>query len=987
MFERLGHAVFRLRFAIVVAWVLGAAACVAFAPSLADVGSADQSSFLPPNAESSTATSVLERAFPREAGAGSATVAFSRDGGMTEADHNAIADLATWITDASPAELRDVVKSVTSAEAQPEIATRLRSQDGSVELLQVDLSVSAFDQRAGPAAAALRDRLATALPAGLTGHVTGSVGIASDYLAAILQATDRTTVVTVILVVFVLLLIYRAPLAALVPLLTIAAAYLVGRGVLGYLGQAGWKISSLLETFVVVLVFGVGTDYTIFLISRFREEVGGTRWRTAVGTTVRRIGAVITASAATVAIGLGSMVVGQFGMFQTTGPALAIVILVTLAAGLTLAPALLGIFGHHLFWPLREERLRGDPERGVFGRLARMTSRRPLAVAAIVLVALGAPAIASSGLHQTFDVLADLPPSSDAKAGFDVVADHFDKGQLLPVMVVIDGGTGSDLGSPASLSVLRATTQRVLAVEGITRVESLIAPTGDGTTPDGFRPSIQLTSMAKQFVVPTDPAAGLKKLLDPDTTTGLHSASEYLGALGGSFADVATQSDFQQARADLERMPAAIAALRERLTVSNQLTRLAGALQAAAAAGIPVDRWLPQLTAYVNDLAAAYPQIKAVPAFRDLAARLVSSATPPDPGAIAADVADMATTFASTPDAILVPSGAAADSETSAIQAEIATIGVRLPVELTSLSATFAARADDLFIPTGLSGEGQASIDQTRAAYLSGDGSVTRLYAVTADDPYSTAAFDTVARIRGDLAGTAIGYGQVARILVGGQSALERDLQDTIATDFVRVAALTVIGVLLVLMLLLRSVVAPLYLVGTVLLSYLATLGLGSLFFQDVLGQAGMNYFLPLMVFVLLVALGSDYNIFLMSRVREESAARGTTDGIRIASARTGAVITSAGIILAGTFLAMVASPLTVLFQVGIMVAVGVLIDTFIVRSLLVPAITTILGERAWWPFEHHDAPPAPHAPTPPEPTPPEVRPVGHLPGAQPGRP
>ncbi|HEX7951082.1 MAG TPA: MMPL family transporter [Candidatus Limnocylindrales bacterium] len=964
MFERLGHVVFRLRFAIVLAWVLGAAASAAFAPSLADVGSADQSSFLPANAESSTATSVLERAFPKEAGAGTATVAFTRAGGLTEADQAAIADLASWITDKSPAALRDVVKSVTSAEAQPELASRLRSEDGTVELLQVELSVNAFDQLAGDAASALRDHLATALPAGLTGYVTGSVGIASDYFSAILQATDRTTVVTIVLVVFVLLLIYRAPLAALVPLLTIAAAYLVGRGVLGYLGQAGWKLSSLLETFVVVLVFGVGTDYTIFLISRFREEVGGTRWRTAVGTTVRRIGAVITASAATVAIGLGSMIVGQFGMFQTTGPALAIVILVTLAAGLTLAPALLGIFGHHLFWPLKEEHLRGDPERGVFGRLARVTSRRPVAVAAVVLVALGAPAIATSGLRQSFDVLADLPASSDAKAGFDVVADKFGKGRLLPVMVVVDGGTGSDLGSPASLSVLRATTQRLLAVEGVTRVESLVAPTGDGTTPDGFRPSVQLSSMAKQFAIPVDPAAGLKKLLDPDTTTGLQSASEYVGALAGSFAVVAGQPEFKQATADLARMPEAIAELRDLVTLSNQLDRITAQLRAAATAGLPASTWAPRLSAYLDDVETTYPRIAMLAVTAHLRDLLASPR--PDALAAATDVAAIAEPFRGQADAIFVPSGAVADPETAAIQTEIATIGARLPTELTSLSTAFAARADDLFIPTGLSGKGQAAIDQTRAAYLSGDGTVTRLYAVTADDPYSNAAFDTVDRIRSQLAGTAVGYGPVAQILVGGQSALERDLEETIGTDFVRVAALTVVGVLLVLMLLLRSLVAPLYLVGTVLLSYLATLGLGSVLFQDVLGQAGMNYFLPLMVFVLLVALGSDYNIFLMSRVREESAARGTTDGIRIASARTGAVITSAGIILAGTFLAMVASPLTVLFQVGIMVAMGVLIDTFIVRSLLVPAITTILGERAWWPFEHHGAPRAPSAPSGP---------------------
>ena len=891
MFRRLGVVVFRLRFVVVVAWIAAAAACALLAPSLSDVGSADQSSFLPANAESSEATTLLEQAFPKEAGAGTATIAFSRSSGLTDADRATIADVATWLAKGSPDSLRTLVTGVTSAEAHPEIASRLRSSDGVVELLQVQLGVTSFDPKAEAATATIRDHLASVAQAGLTANVTGSVGIGSDYLTSILQATDRTTVVTIILVILVLLLIYRAPLAALVPLATIAVAYLVSRGVLGWLGQSGWKISSLLSTFVVVLVFGVGTDYTIFLISRFREEVGITDWHEAVAETVSRIGAVISASAATVTIGLGSMVVGQFGMFQTTGPALAIAILVTLAAGLTLAPALLGIFGHRLFWPLHlATGDRGDA--GFFGRLAGLIARRPRAITAIVVVLLALPAVATLHLSQSFDILSDLPAGSDAKAGFQTVADHFDKGQLLPVTVAIDGGSGSDLATPAGLTALRRTTDLLLATDGVTSVQSLVAPTDDGTTPDGFVPSAQLSTMATKFVVPTDAAGALKKLLDPDTLTGLDSAGQYLAALARGYPELGGNATFSGATADVRQMPEAITSLKTRLAVTG---------------------------------------------------------------------------------------GSATDPQTQAIVAELAVLGQRLPAELRDLSATFAGRPDDLFIPTGMSSQDQASIDQTRNAYLSSDGSVTRLYAVTRDDPYSAGAFSTVDRIRTALAGAAPAYGAGARVLVGGQTAMQRDLEATIDSDFGRVAALTVFGVFLVLVLLLRSLVAPIYLVGTVLLSYLATLGLGAVTFQDLLGQSGMNYFLPLMVFVLLVALGSDYNIFLMSRVREESDARGTRLGIRAASARTGAVITSAGVILAGTFLAMVASPLTVLFQVGAMVAGGVLIDTFIVRSLLVPAITTLLGDAAWWPLGRRGRPSPPAATIPPGQT--------RRPGAQPGRP
>ena len=202
------------------------------------------------------------------------------------------------------------------------------------------LDVVAFQQGANEAVDGIREHAAATAPAGLAVHVTGSAGIGADYVASILEGTDRTTVVTVVLVVVILLAIYRAPLAALVPLLTIGAAFLISRGLLGWFAEAGVKVSTLIESFVVVLVFGVGTDYTIFLISRYREELArtpdggrspGSR-AVAAERTVGRIGAVIAASAATVIVGLVALAAARFGLVQTIGPAMALAIAVTLLA-------------------------------------------------------------------------------------------------------------------------------------------------------------------------------------------------------------------------------------------------------------------------------------------------------------------------------------------------------------------------------------------------------------------------------------------------------------------------------------------------------------------------------------------------------------------------------------------------------------------------------------------------------------------------------
>ncbi|MDQ4042122.1 MAG: MMPL family transporter, partial [Actinomycetota bacterium] len=212
-------------------------------------------------------------------------------------------------------------------------------------------------------------------------------------------------------------------------------------------------------------------------------------------------------------------------------------------------------------------------------------------------------------------------------------------------------------------------------------------------------------------------------------------------------------------------------------------------------------------------------------------------------------------------------------------------------------------------------------------------------------DPYSDAAFAAVPRLRGAIR-EAGGEGT----LLGGPTAEERDLRTSATRDNKVIPPIVLVVVALVLGALLRAVLLPLLLIGTVIASYLAALGVGAFFFEHVFGYAGMDPALPLFAFVFLVALGIDYNIFLMARVREEALRGGTRQGMVRGLAVTGAVITSAGIVLAGTFSALAILPLVALTEIGFTIAFGVLLDTFIVRSLLVPALVLELGPRVWWP-------------------------------------
>jgi putative drug exporter of the RND superfamily len=212
-------------------------------------------------------------------------------------------------------------------------------------------------------------------------------------------------------------------------------------------------------------------------------------------------------------------------------------------------------------------------------------------------------------------------------------------------------------------------------------------------------------------------------------------------------------------------------------------------------------------------------------------------------------------------------------------------------------------------------------------------------------DPYSTQAYDLIGEIR-NVAKAAGGQD----VLVGGATAVERDLRRAASHDTRTIIPITLVVVLLVLIVLLRAVVAPLLLIGTVILSFFASLGVGAVVFDVIFGFPGSDPALPLFAFVFLVALGIDYNIFLMARVREETLKHGTRQGMIRGLAVTGGVITSAGIVLAGTFSVLALLPLVFLTEIGFVIAFGVLLDTFLVRSVLVPALVLDVGDKVWWP-------------------------------------
>lgn len=249
--------------------------------------------------------------------------------------------------------------------------------------------------------------------------------------------------------------------------------------------------------------------------------------------------------------------------------------------------------------------------------------------------------------------------------------------------------------------------------------------------------------------------------------------------------------------------------------------------------------------------------------------------------------------------------------------------------------------------------EGEAAgIIASAGRFVSSDRQVARIEVVLAENPYSSTALDMVPDLRETARDVAATNGlDAGQVLVGGATAESFDTRTGNTRDILVVLPLVLLSIAIVLGLLLRSVIAPLYLTLTIIVTYFATLGLAVFCFRFIFGQDVIGYSVPFYLFVFLNALGVDYNIYLMARVREEAKEHELKEAARRALVRTGGVITSAGLILAGTFSALMTLPLVDLFQLGFAVAIGVLMDTFITRTVIVPSIVTLLGRWNWWPL------------------------------------
>jgi RND superfamily putative drug exporter len=854
MFNRIGRFSATYRWPIIIGWIALAVIITLTAPNLDKVASSDSADFLPANAPYTEGVKRLRDNFPGSGTLSSAVVIVveTTDGSSIrdEPGWSYLADLTTWLqSDAAP-ENTDEVLSPTSG--IPLMADSLIAPDNQMAIIQVKFDGSILGKETKSATKQIQQYMDEHTPDGIAVFQTGSGPILGGYSSTALESVDRTLGITVVLVILMLLLVYRSPVSPLVPLITVGISYFVSRGIVGWMGAHMMTVTIYANVILVVILFGAGTDYCLFLISRFREELADDGdAHASAERTVGRVGETIASSAGTVIVGFVSMSFAEMGLFNTTGPALAVGVVVVLLAGLTLTPAMLSLIGQWAFWPGHaSHRSVGR----IYARMSALVAERPVQTIIVIVLVLGPLALFAMGQRTTYDMLADLPSDYPARAGFVALDRHMGGGQIQPLDVVID-----DLAPDTAMATIDHWTQEMLTVDGVDQVRSLAAPLGQSNDL-----LVGITRIDRQLSLASDALASL-----------------------GSGGDSASQT----------------------MTPEN--------MQLAMSA-------LPFVQDYLNMLETRFPEMAGN---EDLAA------------------------IRETLNGLAV----------AALQGNLNESLASLQTHLAALSEAFASIDNAYYLPESLPenlvsalGLEDDPLQSLTARYLSTNHTAARFEVILAGNPYGDEATDVVRALRDKLPG-----GEKA---VSGYPAVMTDLRDTMDRDMFRSFSLVLIGIFVVLLLLLRALVAPVYLILTILLSYGATMGITRFASGVLFGTEALTWWVPFFIFVMLIALGMDYNIFLMGRVKEEVAKHGNREGVHQAVGATGAIITSAGIIMAGTFAAMMAGLVTGLRQLGMAVAVGVLLDTFVIRTVLVPAIAVLLDRWNWWPGKAPQLPTSPDA-------------------------
>ena len=920
---------FLRRYSVLVAlfWLALAVVTNVFVPQLETVAEAHNVSLSPQDAPSLQASKHIGQKFEEFDSDSSAMIVLEGDQPLGADAHRYYDGLVDELSKDT-----EHVQHIQNFWGDPLTAAGSQSPDGKAALVQLYLAGNQGESLANESVDSVRDIVNRSTPPpGVKAYVTGAAPLVTDQFEVGRQGTLKTTLITLGVIAVMLFVLYRRLTTVFLVIFTVMIELTASRGVVAVLANAGIiQLSTYSTNLLTLLVIAAGTDYAIFLLGRFHEARNSGQDRVTAFTTMYHGTAhIILGSGLTIAGAVLCLSFTRLPYFNSLGVPAGIGVLVAVVAALTLAPALLSIGRHFgLFEPARPMRTRGWRRIGT----AIVRWPGPILVATVAVAIIGL--LALPAYKTSYDTRPYLPASAPANVGYAAAERHFSEARLNPELLMLEAD--HDLRNPTDMILLERVAKAVFHTKGIAQVQSITRPLGTPLDHTSIPFQISAGSASQLNNLPFRQARGADLLKQVDVINSSidvlrqqyalqQQSSAVTDEQARAFQDtVATAQDLRDKIADFDDffrplrnyfywepkcfdIPAC-AALRSLFDALDGINALTDQLNDVAGSIAKLDELQPKLLALIP------PQLESQQTNRDLT------------------LANYATT-----------SGINAQTE-AALQ------------NSTALGQAYdASKTDDSFY---LPPEAFTNPEFQRGLklFLSPDGKAARMIITHEGVPATPEGISHIEPIR-KAAQEAVKGTPLAgsKIYLAGTAATYKDIQDGAEYDLMiaAIAALTLI--LLVMMFITRSVVAAIVIVGTVALSLGASFGLSVLIWQDIFGIE-LYWIVIALAVILLLAVGSDYNLLLISRFMEEIDA-GLNTGIIRAMAGSGSVVTAAGLVFAATMASFLFADLRVLGQIGTTIALGLLFDTLIVRSFMTPAIAALLGRWFWWPLKVRQRP------------------------------
>ncbi|WP_409291195.1 MMPL family transporter [Peribacillus sp. SCS-37] len=1035
--------IIKQKWLVLILWIAAAAGLMFAAPNMAELVREKGQVDVPKEYSSARAGDIMEEVQKQEGGGDETQVALVfHDNVKLSAEKVKEAEKAVRALEAQKEKLG--ITQIVSHFKEKSLRDQLISEDGRSVLASINVSWNGRDEEQ------VSDALyRTIEDADVDHYYTSNWMINSDLTKSSEEGLKKTEGITVVFILVVLFLVFRSVVAPVIPLVTVGFSYLLSQSIVSMLvDKLDFPISNYTQIFLVAVLFGIGTDYCILLLSRFKEELAYKESLSdAIVQTYRNAGRTVFFSGVAVMIGFAAIGFSQFKLYQSAA-AVAVGVAVLLLALFTIVPFFMAALGMKIFWPSKSKAEHGESR--LWGMAGRFALARPL-IALLIVAIVCVPFLLKYDGELSFNSLEEISGDVPSIEAFNTISDSFGPGESMPTQIVLKNDERMD--SAEYIGLAEKISAELEKVNQVDTIRSVTRPTGEPI--EDFFVARQSKSLEEGLGKGKE---GINKI-----SSGLHEAGSQLSS---------SAPELKSAVTGIDSLIAGTSEIQSGLgEIQTNLQKIENGVRQGSAGSSEIKNGIDKARAGADELATNYTKLLA--GYEAVGENL---------GSLQSQYKKAGTGLANLTDALAAiepedfkglegrHEGLAADPGYQKIKGTVTSVNQELPKlsaginqlnkglgritggvneanagfklaiggqkhistgleklsegigkqkagldqladgqgqiisnfpkvtqglqginggqkqllagfgslsgQLTQLTDGMNQSADGLDqVSKGLQSaqgylSGLSKTDKTSGfylpeealeskefkqavdAYYSRDRKYMTLNVIFKANPYSNEAIKQVPEIK-DAVKRAVKDTKLenAVVAIGGITSTNADLNKMSGQDYSRTVILMLAGISIILVFLFRSIIMPLYIIGSLILTYYTSMAMNEVLYVDILGYTGISWAVPFFGFVILIALGVDYSIFLMDRFNEYKE-MSVQDAMLLSMKKMGTVIISAVIILGGTFAAMMPSGMLSLLQIASIILIGLLLYAFIMLPLLIPVMVKNFGKANWWPFK-----------------------------------